>query len=385
MSSPVAPFKIYFVMGEESGDVLGADLMEALHSLDTKIEPVGLGGERMQERGLNSLFDISALSVMGFSDVLKRLPSLMRRLDQTVEDIAKQAPDLLLLIDSPEFSYRVASRVRKRLPRLPIVKYVAPSVWAWRPGRAKKIAAYVDHVLALLPFEPDILRELNGPEATYVGHPLSAKIPDIDPKSRKRPVNDPVNLVILPGSRRGEAERLLPFLTSTLSILKERGNEFKITVPAVAKLKDRIESEVSQWPFETHVVSGDEARHDAFMEADLALAASGTVILELALYRIPMISIYKLDGIALRLRHLLTGWTAALPNLIADYPVVPERYNEYAHPQYVARMVERLCLDGPERQIQLKGFETVIERVDAEEPASLVAARTILKVAGRSE
>ncbi len=371
---------VYFVTGEESGDTLGSDLIQSFRKLGVYVTPMGLGGERMQAEGLKSLFEISRLSVMGISGVVSKLPSLLSLIRKTANDILAKNPDVLVLIDSPEFSYRVAKRVRKKNPNIKIVKYVAPSVWAWRPGRAAKISGYVDHILAILPFEPAILKELGGPNATYVGHPL-AILADQVPKRLKRKAGSPVNLVVLPGSRPSETKRLLPFMRETLVVLNERGNEFAVILPTVSRLEGGVREHVKSWPYPVQVVVGDEARKDAFSNADLALAASGTVTLELALYRIPMVSVYKLDVMAMRIRHLLTGWTASLPNLIADYPVVPERLNEYAHPLYVARMLERLCIDGPERQQQLEGFDLVAKRIKCKEAPGITAAKSILEVA----
>ena len=379
--SNVNGLRLYFVVGEESGDALGASLLEAFETLGQPVEAMGLAGHRMQEKGINSLFDISDISVMGISGVFAQLPKLYKRIRLTVRDIIAKKPDVLLLIDSPEFSYRVAQRVRKQLPHVKIVKYVAPSVWAWRPKRAKKIKPYIDHILAILPFEPNLLRTLGGPDATYVGHPLAADMPDIDTQMRETCSSYP-KLLLLPGSRHSETKRLLPFIGETLEILKQRDNRFEITLLAVGKLRTEIETHVNQWPYEVRIVSGDVAKSEAFIEADLAMAASGTATLELALYKVPMISIYKLDGMAMMIRHLLTGWTASLPNLVADYPVVPERFNEYAHPHYVARMIERLCLNNHERQLQLKGFEIIRKRLEQETPSYVIAAEQIMKVAG---
>lgn len=374
--------KIYFVIGEESGDALGSKLIDTFKHMNVDVSAVGLAGPRMQERGVASLFDVSELSVMGISGVVARLPGLLRRISQTAGDVIRHKPDVLLLIDSPDFSYRVAKKVRKQNPDIKIIKYVSPSVWAWRPGRAKKIRAFIDHVLAILPFEPDLLKELGGPDATFVGHPLAADMPDIDPAARHT-IATPPRLVLLPGSRQSEIKRLLPVIKETLDVLKERGNEFQITLPAVSRFADEIREAVKLWAYPVDVVTGDEARAKAFRETDLALAASGTVTLELALYRVPMISIYRLDFMAMQIRHMLTGWTASLPNLIADYPVVPERFNEYAHPQYVARMVEKLVQPGHERDIQLEGFEVIRQRMAQDAPSHEVAARKIIEISGK--
>lgn len=371
--------KIYFVVGEESGDALGEKLLNAFDDLSQEIDPMGLGGSRMKARGVDSLFDISELSVMGVSAVVKKLPNLLKRINQTVNDVIEEKPDVLLLIDSPEFSYRVAKKVRKQLPHVKIVKYVAPTVWAWREGRAKKIKPYIDHIMAILPFEPELLKKLGGPDATYVGHPLASEIPSISTSSRKKCADIP-RLLILPGSRRGELKLMLPVIRDTLSILKARGNPFEVTLPAVGKLESHIREHIQNWDVKPTIVTGEEAKKNAFKEADIALATSGTVIFELALYKVPMISIYKLDRIMMQLRHMITAWTTALPNLIADYPVVPERLNENAHPEHLARMLERLMMSGEERNVQLKGFDKIIKQLKNEKSGAKVAAQKIIEI-----
>ncbi|MEO0328803.1 MAG: lipid-A-disaccharide synthase [Pseudomonadota bacterium] len=372
--------KIYFVVGEESGDALGASLLDTFQQMNESVSAFGLAGERMKARGMQSLFDISDISVMGISAVAVQLPKLLSRINRTITDIEAVKPDILLLIDSPEFSYRVAKKIRSKLPQTKIIKYVAPSVWAWRPGRAKKIRAFIDHILTILPFEPEVLRKLEGPEASYVGHPMSNEIPIID-SAAKRKCKDPVHLVALPGSRRGEIKRLMPVIGETLQILSERGFKCDVTLPTIPRLLDEVTASSKEWAFQPKIITGDDNRKAVFEQADMALAASGTITLELALYKVPTISIYKLDGLAMRIRHLLTGWTASLPNLIADYPVVPEKFNEYAHPHYIARMVERLSLDDHERLLQLKGFDLIAERLQQNSPSNELAARKILEVA----
>ena len=371
--------RIYFVVGEDSGDALGVKLMDAFDNLSQEIEPMGLAGAKMKEKGVDSLFDISELSVMGISAVVSRLPSLLKRIRQTVDDIIDKKPDVLLLIDSPEFSYRVAKKVRKKLPQVKIVKYVAPTVWAWRAGRAKKIKPYIDHIMAILPFEPELLKKLGGPEATYVGHPLAAEIPSIATKTKKICSQVP-KLLVLPGSRRGELKLMLPVIRDTLAILQDRGNNFEVTLPAVGRLETEIREQTSDWIIKPNIVTGEEAKIEAFKNADLALATSGTVILELALYKVPMISIYKLDRMMMQVRHMITAWTTALPNLIADYPFIPERLNENAHPEHLARMLERLMMSGEERDVQLKGFDQIIKQLKNEKSGAQVAAQKIIEL-----
>ena len=374
--------RVYFVVGEDSGDALGEKLLNAFGDLSHSVEPMGLAGNRMKAKGVESLFDISELSVMGISAVASKLPSLLKRIRQTAQDIIDKNPDVLLLIDSPEFSYRVAKKVRKKAPQVKIVKYVAPTVWAWRPGRAKKIKPYIDHIMAILPFEPDLLKKLGGPDATYVGHPLASEMPSITTKSKKKCADTP-KLLVLPGSRKGELKLMMPVIRDTLKILKDRGNKFEVILPAVVRLEDDIREQTKSWEVKPNIVSGEDAKKLAFKEADLALATSGTVILELALCKVPMISIYKLDRVMMQLRHIITAWTTALPNLIADYPVVPERLNENAHPEHLARMLERLMMDGEERAVQLKGFDKIAKQLKNEKSGAVVAAQKIIEIAGK--
>ncbi len=196
--------KIGIVAGEVSGDLLGGDLIAALRKAHAgQIELIGVGGEALERQGLTSLFDFSELSIMGISQVLKRLPSLLRRIRQTAEAIVAARPDLLIIIDSPDFTHRVARRVRKALPDLPVVNYVCPSVWAWKEERAPRMRAYVDHVLALLPFEPAVMARLGGPATTYVGHRLIGD-PDIQrvrAARLARPEQSEPVCLLLPGSR----------------------------------------------------------------------------------------------------------------------------------------------------------------------------------------
>ena len=348
--------RIYMVLGEASGDALGADIVASLKRRDIEYELGGLAGHKMQELGANSLFDVSQLSMMGFTAVLSKLPKIYSLVHRVVDDIISFNPDIVVLIDSPDFSYAVAKRVKKRDPNISIVKYICPSVWAWRQGRAKKITAYIDHILAILPFEPDLMKQLEGPPTTYVGHPLSRELARFGNKDRSVPAK-PVNLLVLPGSRKGEAKRLLPVIRDSLMVLRQRGMQFNAILPAVDHLTAYIRDEIKYWPVKPEIVTGKEAKHLAFQSADLALACSGTVLLELGLYAIPTVSIYKLDSLGFIVRRMVRAWTASLPNLIVDQVIIPERFEEYAHPQSIARVLERLSVQGPERNAQIRGFK----------------------------
>lgn len=373
------PLRIYFVIGEVSGDTLGVALLDGFQSHGVEIEPLGIGGPKMQARGLQSLFDVSEIAVMGLSGVVAKLPNIFKRIRHVSKDIIDKKPDAIILIDSPEFAKQVAKRTKKKLPNVPIIKYVCPSIWAWRQHRAKTMTNYIDHILAILPFEPELLQKLNGPSATYVGHPLARLAGNVTVKDKKKPNAIP-NLLLMPGSRHGEISRLLPVLKDTVSLLEKRGNKFNYILPAVPHLAHELRKETADWPQKIKIIEGENAKLKAFEKADLAIATSGTAILELAMYMIPCISIYKLDRALNAIRFIIKAWTAALPNLIADKVIIPERINEFAHPEYIARLAESLAVEGPERNAQLQGFKLVHQRMKQKQDPAHIAAGAILKL-----
>jgi lipid-A-disaccharide synthase len=375
------PLRIYIVTGEESGDALGANILSSLQRQNIKWELGGLAGPKMQALGAKSLFNISQLSVMGITAVIAKLPKMFSLIRQVTKDVAAFEPDILLLIDSPDFNYAVAKRVKKRFPNMLIVKYICPSVWAWRQGRAKKMNAFIDHILAILPFEPKLMRELGGPETTYVGHPLSGDMEQFGNKNRSVPAN-PLNLLVLPGSRKGEVKRLLPVIRDTLVVMKQRNIEFKAVLPAVDHLADYICEEVSHWPIKPEVVLGKKAKQLAFEDGDVALACSGTVLLELGLFSIPTVSIYKLDALGFIVKYMVDAWTACLPNLIVDRAIVPERFEEHGHPQALARELEQLGKKGHQRDAQLEGFKLLKEIMCEDSTKQDPATSKILELAG---
>lgn len=380
-----APLRVAVVAGEESGDLLGADLIEALKAATGReIELVGVGGRHLASMGLASLFDGSDIALMGVTAVLRDLPRLMRRIRQTAEAVVRAKPDCLVTIDSPDFSLRVARKVRAADPSIPIVHYVCPSVWAWRPGRAPAMRAHVDRILCVLPFEPEALERLQGPPGTYVGHRLTTH-PGIaaavasQTARAHRPSDGPRKLLVLPGSRRSEVSRLLALFGTIVRDLAERGNSFEITIPTVPNVASMVEAGIAGWPVRPTVIHDEAAKWHAFGEADAALAASGTVLLELALARVPMVSCYRTDPlIGLLMRRLITVWSAALPNLIADWPVVPEFYDEMLRPSSIARLLERLMADTATRQAQLEGFAEIATRMETPRPSGVLAAEAVL-------
>lgn len=376
--------RIGVIAGEVSGDLLGGDLIAALRTAyPGDVELVGVGGEALERQGLTSLFDFSELSIMGISQVLKRLPLLLRRIRQTADALIAARPDVLLIIDSPDFTHRVARRVRKALPDLPVVNYVCPSVWAWKEERAPRMRAYVDHVLALLPFEPTAMEGLGGPKTTYVGHRL-INDPDIGRVRAARLAREgeapatPVCL-LLPGSRSTEINRLLPVFAEMATELSARHPGIRFLLPTVPRQEALVRQLTADWPTKPLITTSSEDKWCAFTEADAAVAASGTVILELALARVPVISTYRFDWLAnfFFLRKVRV-WTAAIPNIIADYVIVPEFLNEQVRAGTLTRWFERLSADTLQRLGVLEGYDLVHARMQTERPPGETGAAVIL-------
>jgi lipid-A-disaccharide synthase len=379
--------KIAIVAGEESGDLLGADIVRSLkQATGREVQLVGLGGRHLQALGLVSPFDAGEIALMGFSAILRDLPRLMRRIGQLAKAIADERPDCLVTIDSPDFSLRVAKKVRAANPSIPIIHYVCPSVWAWRPGRAVAMKPYVDHILCILPFEVKELERLGGPPGTYVGHRLThdagvlsaAKAQDL-PRDLASP--DRVKTVlVLPGSRRGEVRRLLEPFGETVSMLHARGHRLRLLLPTVPHVADLVRSSVTRWDEKPEIILDPQRKWQAFGKADAALIASGTVSLELALAGVPMVSCYRLDPVARVVApYLLSVWSALLPNLIADRALVPEFYNEYVKPNNLARQLEALFADSGMRAWQKQGFAEITRRMATDKPSGEIAAGVVLR------
>jgi lipid-A-disaccharide synthase len=374
------------IAGEESGDLLAADLVRALRqATGREVRLLGIGGRHLQALGLKSLFDAGDIALMGLSAVIRDLPRLIKRIGQTAGAIVAEKPDYLITIDSPDFCLRVAKKVRAAAPSIPIVHYVCPSVWAWRPGRAAAMRPYVDRILCVLPFEVGELARLGGPPGTYVGHRLShdpGVLAAAKAQAQPRDFSDEreKTLLILPGSRRSEVRRLVGPFGETVSVLRARGHRLRVVLPTVPHVAELVRSAVAGWQQKPEIVLGEEQKWRAFSEADAALVASGTVSLELALSRVPMISCYKLDPLARQVaRRVMITWSAALPNLIADQPLVPERYDDFVVPAILARELEALWSQTHLRQWQKTGFAEVARRMETHRSAGELAAEAVLE------
>ncbi|EJL57015.1 MULTISPECIES: lipid-A-disaccharide synthase [unclassified Rhizobium] len=381
-----ASLKVAIIVGEVSGDLLGADLIAALkRQFPGSVELIGVGGEGLEAQGLRSLFDFSELQVMGITQVLSKLPRLVRRIGETATTIIAAKPDVLIIVDSPDFTHRVAKRVRTALPDLPVVNYVCPSVWAWKEYRAQRMLAYVDQVLAVLPFEPEVMRKLGGPPTTYVGHRLTAD-PNLLGARRQREQTKPRNetdrktVMLLPGSRSSEIMKLLPHFGDAVSELVARNGDVRFVLPTMPRRESMIRDLVKDWTTKPEIVTGAEAKWQAFAEADAAMAASGTVVLELALTGVPCISAYKTDWIIKLMTSKIKTWSAALPNLIADYAIVPEYINDVVRGGSFARWMEKLAADTLPRRAMMEGFDVLWQRMQTEKPPGEHAAEIVLDV-----
>ena len=381
------PFRLGVIAGEASGDALALRFLAALRERlgDRPIELCGVGDHGLPEAGLRPLFPQADIAVMGFGPVIARLPLLLRRMEDAARGIAAFEPDLLLTIDSPDFCLRVAKKVRARAPSIPIVHWVCPSVWAWRSGRARRMAPHVDRILALLPFEPAALARLHGPEPFYVGHPLLERLderrPVADEPRRRADAGRPLVLV-LPGSRRSEIHHLMPVFGEAVAKVAAVVPGARFALPAVPRLQAMIAEAAARWPVGPEIVTGDAAKLAAFRGARAALAASGTVTLELALSQIPTVAAYRgANWEAFLARRLVKLPSVILPNLILGRSIVPEFIQEEATAEALSSHLLAALAEGDKRQEQLDGFievETIMRSAGPSPAANAVAAALAL-------
>ncbi|WP_237480069.1 lipid-A-disaccharide synthase [Lichenibacterium dinghuense] len=348
--------RVFIVAGEHSGDHLGAGLIRALRARAPALDLLGVGGDEMAAEGLAPLFPLSDIAVMGFVPVVARLPHLLRRIRETADAAVAARPDVLVIVDSPDFTHRVARRVRALAPAIPIVDYVSPTVWAWRPGRAPAMRAYVDHLLALLPFEPEAHRRLGGPPCTYVGHPLIERLDALRPDPAEAEARARPTLLVLPGSRRSEVRRLTAVFGEAVGLIARRVPDLDVVLPAVADRADEIRARVASWPVVPRVVLGEAAKLAAFRTARAALACSGTVTLELALSGVPMAVAYRVSPFETWLRFVVKVPSIVLPNLILGDNAIPEFLQDACTAEALAGAVAPLLGDTPARAAQAEAF-----------------------------
>ncbi|CAM3129532.1 lipid-A-disaccharide synthase [Paracoccus aminovorans] len=376
--------KFFLIAGEPSGDNLGGALMAGLKTLDPGAEFLGVGGPAMAARGLDSRFPMEELSLMGIWEVLPKYRALKARIAETARAVAEAKPDALITIDSPDFCLRVARAARALDPDLRTVHYVAPSVWAWRPGRARKMAEVIDHVLAILPFEPPLMQAA-GMSCDFVGHPIVAEpVAGAAEAAAFRVTNDiaaDAPLVLcLPGSRRTEVGRLGPRFDEALMRLRDRVPEIRVVIPTVRGVSGLVREMARRWPTAPVVVESPEERRAAFAAADLALAASGTVSLDLAANGVPMVVGYDVAPLSrLIIGLLLRTDTVTLVNLVSETRAVPEFLGRACQPGPMSQALYRLIEMPEERAEQVAAMELTMQRLGrGGEAPGLRAARSVL-------
>lgn len=388
MTAPAErPLNIFLVTAEDSGDKLGGALMAALkQQTGGRVRFEGVGGAAMEAGGLTSQFPMEDVSAIGIVPVLAKLPLILRRIRETAAAVLAAKPDMLVLIDSPDFTHRVAKRVRKVLPDLPVVKYVSPTVWVWRPGRAKAMRAYVDHILALFPFEPEVHKRLGGPSCTYVGHPLLERLNDLRPQNddesaRRNNTENPLVLV-LPGSRGTEIKRLGRIFGDTIAKIRAAKPGAEFVLPTPLRRADQIDIETSFWPVKPRIITNEAEKYAAFRQARAAIAASGTVTLELALSRVPMVTAYKVPRAeGFFIRPMLSGISVILPNILLHEKLIPEFLQTDCNPANLSNALLPLLEDGPARERQLAGMARLDGIFDTHGlHQNELAANTVLQV-----
>ncbi|MGD1038185.1 MAG: lipid-A-disaccharide synthase [Roseiarcus sp.] len=357
--------RVALIAGEHSGDQLGFKLMRALRAqTGGGVEFSGVGGDAMEAEGLKSLFPLSDIAVMGVLPVIAKLPTLLARIRQTAEAVIAQRPDALVIIDSPDFTHRVARGVRRALPDLAVIDYVSPSVWAWRPGRARAMRAYVDCVLALLPFEPAAHARLGGPRCVYVGHPLIERLSELraNADEARRRACEPPLIAVLPGSRRSVIARLMDDFGGALALLARDHGPFEIVLPTLPHVESEVRARALRWAVKPRIEVGEVAKLAAFRVARAALAASGTVTLELALAGVPMVGAYKVSRLEEQLKYFVRlPSSILLPNLILGERAIPEILQRDCTPAHLAAALAGLAREGPARRAQL----AALARLDA--------------------
>jgi len=376
---------IYLIAGEPSGDLLGARLMAGLAAeTGGAVRFAGIGGEAMAAQGLQSRVPLEALAIMGLVEVVPHIRRIARIIDETAADVSARAPAALVTIDAPAFSLRVSRKVADRAIRR--IHYVAPSVWAWRPGRAKAIAAFLDHLLALLPFEPPYF-EAHGLSTTFVGHPAleppggAADGPGF--RARHDIPRDVPLLCVLPGSRGGEVRRHAPIFARTLARLKASHPGLRAVAPTVSTVIERVKAATAAWPVPVTLVEPPEKR-DAFAAADAALAVSGTISVELAAAGVPAVVAYRANWLSAAIAGaLLKVKYVSLVNIVLDRPAQPEFLQHRCTPGQLARAVARLLDDPDARAAQAASCrEALAQMAPGGPPPSVHAARAVLQTIG---
>ena len=343
--------KLYFIAGEASGDNLGAKLIHALKQ-KTPLEVYGIGGTEMAAEGLQSLFPMSDISLFGITEIIPHIPTILKRIKQTIDDIERIQPDAVITIDVPGFSFRVVEKLKARGSKIPRIHYVAPTVWAYKEHRAQWVANWYDLLLLLLPFEPPYFDKV-GIKNVFVGHPL------VEDKNQNIQNKKQGSLLMLPGSRRGEIKRHLPIFEETI---KRLNGITEVVIPSLPYLKNDILKATKNWLVPVSVITDKTEKQQAFQRADIALVKSGTVALELALYNVPMVVTYKINPLtAWMLRRMVKVKYVNLVNLLLNRPAIPELLQEQCAPEPLTNALNALLHDPQARAVQQEAMQEALQ------------------------
>ena len=380
--------KIYLIAGEPSGDLLGSRLMRAIISKAPETEFFGVGGESMNREGLSSLFDIKELAVMGLLEVVPSIPRILKRIRQTVADIERVKPDVVVTIDSWSFSARIHQALRKKNLHIPQVHYVAPQVWAWKKKRARTMYKYIDLLLTLFPYEPKYFTPYHL-KAEFVGHPVIESTViyanKTDFRERFNIAPDKKILALLPGSRKNEVARLLPVFLSAAEEFYRKNPNFVFVIPTVQTVEERVKALVKDSKLPIIVLNNETDRHDALKASEAAVAASGTVALELAMIDVPHLVAYRVSPFtAFLVRHLLKIEFVNLSNILLSRAIVPELLQENCTKEKILYYLGRFLKKDDLYEKQMEGFEKVRQILGVQEQTpSANAADLIFKIADK--
>lgn len=403
--------KIYIIAGEASGDIYGANLMRVLkQSTDENIQIFGIGGEKMQEEGLKSLFDMSEISIMGFSEILPHIKKIITKIDQTVHDIIDKQPDIVLTIDSPGFCCEVVSKLRykdslkkkflrfvlgeknyevdKEKIKSKFIHYVAPTVWAYKPKRVFKFKKLFDHLIAILPFEPEYFKEVGLP-CTYVGHPITENkffLNESNFKQVKNIANNDKLISIMPGSRKSEVKKMLPIFLRTIRYLNTQNlncENIKIAVPIVPSVKQEVTNILEKYEFEYFLIEDEPEKISCLKDSDFAIVKSGTGSFEVAMCGCPMVIAYKVSAIShILIKMMVKIKYANLVNIIADEEIIPELLQYECKPAQIAKKINFLFSNNKTMEHQIEKSKEIVNWLGFEEtprPSERVA-NLIIKI-----
>lgn len=383
--------KFFIIAGEASGDVLGAKLMaqikEQLSAENKQVDFIGVGGRLMEEEGLLSIFPMEELSIMGFLEVVPHIPKLLRRIKQTANTIISENPDCVITIDSPDFCFRVAKKLQKYQGKK--VHLIAPSVWAYREGRAEKISKLYDLLLAILPFEPPYF-EKYGLKTAFIGHPIVETAPDFSVKKfknlefreRHKIALDDILLCVTPGSRNGEVKKIFPEFIEAINLLSQEKSNLRVVIPLADKTRDLVKQMANNLKVKYSLIGKDE-KESSFFAADFALAKSGTNNIEMSLYQLPMIIAYKINFIThFIVKRMIKIKYANLVNLIANKEIIPEMLQEKCVGEKIFKQLATLLEDESlvHKQISESKVSLSLMGLGSAEKSSLKGAKEILNI-----